>query len=272
MIDLVVKIGSMALIQKGDNAIDYNVFQRLASDLRPGMILVTSGATEIGRLDYMRRTGKELSEMTEQDKMDYAAQGQAILMNVYRQFISPEYGVRQVLLEHNHFNDEQRRSHILGLFMRAAQQGAIPIVNYNDAVSDDEVRKMELASWREQVGEVVECVDNDETAEVVAKLVGAKQLILLTSTEGIYLDKNDPSTLVKVVTGDNVEDVRKKVEQLMEHCSGASRKGANGAGAKLAYAMRAVESGSTVIIGHARHHINDLLTGKVPCTRLGVGL
>ena len=48
-IDLVIKIGSMALIQREDGAIDYNIFQRLGDDLRPGMALVTSGATEIGR-------------------------------------------------------------------------------------------------------------------------------------------------------------------------------------------------------------------------------
>ena len=60
-IDLVVKIGSMALIQREDGAIDYNIFQRLADDLRPGMALVTSGATEIGRLDYLHRAGREQS-------------------------------------------------------------------------------------------------------------------------------------------------------------------------------------------------------------------
>ena len=74
-LDLVVKIGSMALIQKDENAIDYNIFQRLGGDLRPGMILVTSGATEIGRLDYLKRTGHELTGVTEQDKVDYSAQG-----------------------------------------------------------------------------------------------------------------------------------------------------------------------------------------------------
>ena len=56
-IDLVVKIGSMAMIQPGDGTIDYNIFQRLGDDLRPGMALVTSGATEIGRLDYLHRAG-----------------------------------------------------------------------------------------------------------------------------------------------------------------------------------------------------------------------
>ncbi|MEG0127470.1 MAG: uridylate kinase, partial [Clostridia bacterium] len=80
-LDLVVKIGSMALIQKSENAMDYNIFQRLGADLRPGMVLVTSGAAEIGRLDYMHRTGRELKGMTEQDKVDYSSQGQSILMH-----------------------------------------------------------------------------------------------------------------------------------------------------------------------------------------------
>ena len=74
-LDLVVKIGSMALIQKAENEIDYNIFQRLGGDLRPGMALVTSGAAEIGRLDYMHRAGHELGGLTEEDKADYAAQG-----------------------------------------------------------------------------------------------------------------------------------------------------------------------------------------------------
>lgn len=271
-LDLVVKIGSMALIQKEENAIDYNIFQRLGSDLRPGMILVTSGATEIGRLDYLKRTGHELTGVTEQDKVDYSAQGQTILMNTYRQFIRPEYGLRQVLVEHTHFNDPQRSEHIRRLLERAAEQGVIPIINYNDPVSDEEVRKMELASRRAEGRQVVECVDNDETAEVVAQLVGAKTLILLTSTEGIYLDRDDPGTLVELVSGKDLEEVRMRVTELMAHCSGASRSGANGARAKLAYALRAVEHGTSVIIGHARHHIGELLEGRVPCTRLGVNM
>ena len=271
-LELVVKIGSMALIQKEENAIDYNIFQRLGGDLRPGMILVTSGATEIGRLDYLKRTGHELTGVTEQDKVDYSAQGQTILMNTYRQFIRPEYGIRQVLVEHTHFNDPLRREHIHQMLLRAAAQEVIPIINYNDPVSDEEVRKMELASRRAEGMEVVECVDNDETAEVVAQLVGARTLILLTSTNGIYLDRNDPDTLVELVSGRDLAEVRARVTELMGHCSGASRTGANGARAKLAFAMRAVEHGTNVIIGHARYHITDLLAGRVPCTRLGVNV
>ena len=271
-IDLVVKIGSMALIQKRENAIDYNIFQRLGGALRPGMLLVTSGAAEIGRLDYLHRAGRELDGLPEEVKADYAAQGQTILMNAYRQFVRPEYGIRQVLVEHTHFNDPPRREHIRRLLLRASAQGVIPIVNYNDAVSDEEVRKMELASRRAGGADVVECVDNDETAEVLCKLVGAKTLVLMTSAEGIYLDRNDPNTLVRLVTGHTIKDVKSKTEALMEHCVGASRAGAGGARAKLAFALRAVENGASVVIGHARYPLADLLSGRAPCTRMGVGL
>lgn len=268
--ELVGKIGSMALIRKEDNDIDYNIFSRLGSELTPGMIWVTSGATEIGRLDYMKRTGHELNGDPEQDKTDYAAQGQAILMQNYRQFIRPEYSVRQVLVEHTHFNDPEKREHILKLFVRAAQQGAIPIVNYNDPVSDEENRKMELAHRRESGEAVHECVDNDETAAVIAGLVRAKTLVLLTSTEGIYQDPKDPSTLVREVIGHTVEEVTAAVRALQANCVGASRAGANGARAKLEYALGPVKNGTTVIIGHARHHLKDLLSGAVPCTRIGL--
>ena len=114
--DLVGKIGSMALIRKEDQDIDYNIFSRLGAELRPGMIWVTSGATEIGRLDYIARNGKELSG--EHAKTDYAAQGQAVLMETYRRYIDPRWSVRQVLVEHQHFNDEKKSDHLKNLLLR----------------------------------------------------------------------------------------------------------------------------------------------------------
>jgi len=269
--EMVGKIGSMALIRKEDQDIDYNIISRLGVELRPGMIWVTSGATEIGRLDYIKRTGKELHGDNEQDKADYASQGQAVLMQTYRQFIRPEYGVRQILVEHTHFNDPEKREHIRQLFMRAAEQNTIPIVNYNDPVSDEENRKMELAARRQQGGEVHECVDNDETAAVIANLVKAKLLVLMTSTEGIYSEVGNPDTLVRDVIGKDIESVERQVRALQEKCVGASRAGANGARAKLEYALQCLKGGtSTVIIGHARHHLSDLAAGRVPCTRIGL--
>ena len=268
--DLVGKIGSMALIRKEDQDIDYNIFSRLGAELRPGMIWVTSGATEIGRLDYIKRTGGELCGDPEQDKADYSAQGQAILMQNYRQFVRPEYGIRQILVEHPHFNDPEKREHIRQLLIRSARQKTIPIVNYNDPVSDEENRKMELAARRERGDEVHECVDNDETAAVIARLVRARTLVLMTSTEGIYQVPGDPSTLVRDVTAATFEEVEKQVRLLQQSCVGASRAGANGARAKLEYALECVRGGTTVIIGHARHRLSDLTEGRVPCTRIGI--
>ncbi len=270
MIDLVVKIGSMALIRREDNDIDYNIFSRLAGELRPGMLLVSSGATEIGRVDHMKRTGKALTGDPEQNKTDYAAQGQAILMETYRRFVHPEYGVRQVLVEHNHFNDPQKRQHLLELLLRAAAQGAIPIINYNDCVSDEENRKMELAqlSAANPFADVVECVDNDETAAVVAELVNTRQLILLTSTEGIYANPADPTTLVREISAPTPEALAISVREWQTHCVGASRAGANGAKAKLEYALRSVLKGTEVIIGNARHSLAALQSGAAPCTRI----
>ena len=98
--ELVGKIGSMALIRQEDQDMNYNIFSRLGAELRPGMIWVTSGATEIGRLDYLKRTGCELCGDPEQDKADYSAQGQAVLMQTYRQFVRPEYGIRHTYRVH----------------------------------------------------------------------------------------------------------------------------------------------------------------------------
>lgn len=268
--DLVGKIGSMALIRREDRDIDYNIFSRLGSELKPGMIWVTSGATEIGRLDYIKRTGCELCGTDDEIKADYASQGQSILMQNYRQFIHQEYGVRQLLVEHTHFNDPEKREHIRRLLIRAAAQKTIPIVNYNDPVSDEENRKMELAIRRSHGDEVVECVDNDETAAVIAGLVKARTLVLMTSTEGIYQDPTDPKTLVRDVSARSVEELESKVHALQLKCVGASRAGANGAKAKLEFALKSAREGTTVIIGHARHRLSDLVEGRVPCTRIGV--
>ena len=268
--ELVGKIGSMALIRREDNDIDYNIIARLGDQLRPGMIWVSSGAAEIGRLDYLKRAGRELAGDAADIKTDYAAQGQAILMAEYRRFVRPAYSVRQVLVEHQHFNDPEKREHIRRLLFRAKEQQAIPIINYNDPVSDEENRKWELAHLRSKQDEVVECVDNDETAAVIAGLVRARTLLIMTSTEGIYRDVTDPSTLVREVSGRDTEEVLRNIRKLQKSCVGASRPGASGAYAKLAFAAGPVSRGATVIIGHAHYRIDALLSGAAPATRIGV--
>ena len=269
-VELVGKIGSMALINKENNILDYTLIARLSSELKPGYIWVTSGAAETGRLDYIQRTGKELEGSSEDVKTDYAAQGQSILMSTYRQFVDSKYSLRQVLVEHQHFNDEQKREHLKAMLLRSKEQNAIPIINYNDAVSTEESRRFEIQSLKADHKKVVECVDNDETATQIACLVKAETLLILTSTDGIYKDSSDPTTLIKEISGKDVYEVLDNINECENYCNGASRKGANGARAKLEYIKDAVKVGTRVIIASAKYSIKDILSGKVNATRIFV--
>ncbi len=269
-IELVGKVGSMALINRKDNDIDYNIFARIGRELAPGMIWVSSGATEIGRLDFIRRNGAPIEEDAASAKTDYAAQGQAILMQNYRNFINPNYSVRQVLVEHVHFNNEKNAQHLREMLLRCPKQNAIPIINYNDAVCETENMKMEIQEWMEKKGKVVECVDNDETAAQIACLVKSKRLLVLTSAEGIYRDPNDPKTLIKEIGGKDVYEVLSAIEEAKKSCHGASRAGANGAFAKLEYVKDAVKNGTEVFIASSKYSIKNILEGDAPRTRIGI--
>jgi glutamate 5-kinase len=271
-IELVGKIGSMALIDKESNILDYTLIARLSSELKPGYIWVTSGAAETGRLDYIKRNGKELKGLPEDVKTDYASQGQSILMSTYRQYVDSKYSIRQVLVEHQHFNDEQKREHLKSMLLRCKDQNAIPIINYNDAISTEESRKFEIQSLKNKKTKVVECVDNDETASQIACLVKAKTLLILTSAEGIYKDSKNPDTLIEKISGKDVYEVLDNITECENYCNGASRVGANGAKAKLEYVKDAVKIGTKVIIASAKHSIKDILSGTAKATRIGVNL
>lgn len=271
-IELVGKIGSMALIREAEHDINYNVFSRIGGELRPGMIWVSSGAVEIGRLDYIKRTGKELKGAKSDIMTDYSAQGQAILMEEYRRYIPAKYSVRQLLVEHMHFNDTEKREHIFEFLMRCVKQDAIPIVNYNDTVSFEENRRWELEQLRNNGQKsIVECIDNDETASVISTLVHPKYLLILTSVNGIYKDPKDASTLVERVEGKDADEVIAHIDELQKHCFGASRVGASGAKTKLEFIKDPIRQGTTVIIANSRYRISDLISGNSPRTIFRTG-
>ena len=269
-IELVGKIGSMALIDKQNNILDYTLIARLSSELKPGYIWVTSGAAETGRLDYIKRNGKELEGNKDDVKTDYASQGQSILMSTYREFVDSKYSLRQVLVEHQHFNDAQKREHLKAMLIRAKDQNAIPIINYNDAISTEESRRFEIQSLKADHDKVVECVDNDETATQIACLVKAKNLLILTSADGIYKDATDPTTLISEISGKDIYEVLENITECENYCHGASRAGANGAKAKLEYIKDAVKIGTKVTIANAKYSIKDILSGNAKATRIGV--
>jgi glutamate 5-kinase len=266
--ELVGKIGSMALIRRDEYDIDYNVFSRVGAELVPGFIWVSSGAVEIGRLDYIRRNGgKEIDNSNaEEINACYAAQGQSIVMENYRRFTNPAYSVRQVLVEHQHFNEPEKCNFIKRLLLNCVKQNAIPIINYNDSVSNDETRKMELYNLRQHQEKVVECIDNDETASEISTLVKSKYLVILTSSVGLLESPQDNNSLIKEVTGKNVYELLDSIDALKKCCVGASRKGANGMKAKLEYISEPIKNGTTVIIGHSKYRLKDLIAGNVERT------
>ena len=267
-IELVGKVGSMALINKEHDDIDYNIIARISRDLHPGIIWVTSGATEIGRLDYIKRTGKELDGDVDKVKADYAAQGQTILMSEYREFCDSRFSLRQILVEHNHFNDAGKKEHLKEMLLRCPLQNAIPIINYNDPVSDEEIRKFEINAIRKTGKNAVECVDNDETASQIACLVHPKNLLIMTGVDGIYTDMDDKSTLIKEIRGKDVYELINNVDEIQRYCNGASRRGANGAHAKLEFIKEPLKLGTTVYIANSKYRINDILSGKSPSTKI----
>lgn len=261
--ELVGKIGSMALINRELNEIDYNTFNRIGKYLKPGYVWVSSGAVEIGKIDYYKRNDKYLEPENDVVKSLYASQGQCILMENYRKFIKPEYSVRQMLLEHSHFNDTEKSKYIKELLLKSMKQKAIPIINYNDSVSNDEILKMELSEIRKNQESVAECIDNDETASQLSVLLKSKYLLILTSSEGLLKDPQDPTSLIKNVEGKNIEELIANMNELFSFCSGVSRKGANGMLAKLQYIQEPIKNGTTVIIGSPKYSIPDLIEGKV---------
>lgn len=265
-IELVGKIGSMALINREYGDIDYNVIARISRELRPGMIWVTSGATEIGRLDYIKRNGVELTGDETLIKTDYSAQGQAILMQNYRTFINEKYSVRQILLEHQHFNDTEKANSIRDLLLRCPEQNAIPIINYNDAVCSEENRRFEIMNLQTKMDKVIQGVDNDETASHVACLVKAKRLVILTSVDGIYREAGNPDTLIDLITGSTVDEVIQAVDECKRCCKGTSRKGSGGAESKLEYVKEPVQFGTEVYIANAKYTLKDIIEGNVPRT------
>ncbi len=269
-IELVGKIGSMALIDNAYRDMNYNIIARLSRELRPGYVWVTSGAVEIGKLDYVKRNGRELDGTDEENKTDYAAQGQSVLMQTYRQFIDSRYSVRQILVEHHHFNDEEKRKHLFEMLVRCPKQNAVPIVNYNDAVSYEENRKTEISRIKARGGRAIECVDNDETASQIACLVKSRRLLILSTTDGILSDPKDEKTLVERVSGKDVYELIENVEELQKHCKGASRAGAHGAWAKLEYIKEPLKQGTEVIISSSRYSIKDILDGNAKCTKIGL--
>jgi glutamate 5-kinase len=174
---IVVKIGSAGVSDRKLGILSGNI-KKIVKDLvtlkQQGIdvLLVTSGAINVGKYLLNDQTPKSLHISYDQA---CASVGQPLLMaHYYKEFKKYQQTIAQVLLTHSDLGSSERHFNLSQAMQKILEKNVIPIINENDAVSFEEIT----------LG------DNDQLAAMVAQLVGADVLVLLTETDGVY--DNDP--------------------------------------------------------------------------------
>lgn len=235
---IIIKIGSSSLThpETGDlNLMKIEKLVRIISDLKAqgkDVILVSSGAIAAGR----QALGHRGKPDTLAEKQAYAAVGQARLMMVYQKLFS-EYNqtAAQVLLTKNTMVNDASRFNAQNTFEELLKLQAIPIVNENDTVSTSEIPLVDNFG------------DNDRLSAIVAALIGADLLILLSDIDGLYSD--DPRTNPNAKLILLVPEITEELLAMGKPTSG-SDVGTGGMAAKLAAARIATDSGCDMVIAN----------------------
>ena len=251
---IVVKVGSSSLLHPETGRMDYHKIDILArelSDLKnqgKEVILVSSGATAVGREALL--SGANFREIQEDSpitiKQACASVGQARLMMIYQKFFEDYNQIAgQVLMTKNTVTNTLSKYNLHNTFSELLKLGVIPIVNENDSV----------ATYEYMVG------DNDNLSAIVASLMEADLLILLSDVEGLFTD--DPR---KNPNAGFIEYVEKLDETMMgmgKESSGSSY-GTGGMSTKLQAAWTATKSGCDMVIVNASDMkvIHDIVQGE----------
>lgn len=250
---IVVKIGSSSLQHAQTGDMDYIRLEKLVRELcdirnqGKDVVLVTSGAIAAGRKavnlkEYKRGTQAEDMAV----KQACAAIGQARLMMTYQKLFA-EYNqvAAQILMTKNTIVDNLNRYNAHNTFSQLLSMGVIPIVNENDTVATYEI----------EIG------DNDTLSAIVAALIDADLLILLSDIDGLYTD--DPR---KNPDARFIEQVDELTEELMGmgKSSTGSNVGTGGMNTKLVAAKIATSSDVDMIIANSRDLgvLHRILEGK----------
>ena len=249
---VVVKIGSSSLNYEETGNLNFTKLEHLVRELcnlrNRGMdvCLVSSGAIAVGRQSLgMTERPRELST-----KQACAAVGQARLMMVYQKLCS-EYNqtAAQVLLTKDTMVNDSSRYNAQNTFDELLRLGAIPVVNENDTVSTSEIPYVDSFG------------DNDRLSAIVAALIGADLLILLSDIDGLYTDDPRSNPDAKFIS--LVPEISQKYLNMGKETSGSSV-GTGGMSAKLAAARIATDSGADMVIanGDQVDVIMDIMSGK----------
>ncbi len=248
---LVVKIGSSS-VTTADGRVDIAAIDKLAGEVAQArglghqVVVVTSGAITAGWTSLSKGRPRPSDTATLQA---VAAVGQPLLMQVWSEALQRRgLTAGQVLLAPLDFVHRSQYLFARQTLRRLLELGVVPVVNENDAVADEEIR----------------FGDNDRLAALVAHLVGAGLLVLLTDTAGLLTGDprrdSDASLIEEVV----------EIDHELEAIAGGpgSAAGSGGMGSKLAAAKIAVWSGIEAVIADAsRPGILESLASGTP----GVG-
>jgi glutamate 5-kinase len=243
---VVVKVGSGLITQQGRGP-SGAVITRLAGDLAAlikdhrEVALVSSGAIATG----MARLRLPARPRSIPEKQAAAAVGQSALMWHYEQAFK-KHGIQvgQVLLTGQDISDRGRYLNARNTLLALLEFGVLPVVNENDTVAVEEIK----------VG------DNDNLAALVAHLIDADLLVLLTDVDGLYTgDPRRDATARRVETVDAVtEDIHRLVFEATSDLS------VGGMSTKLQAAQKASASGIPMVIASGREPgvLQRLLRGE----------
>ena len=249
----VAKIGTSSITET-DGTIKAEAVAKLSGEVAAAVadghqaVVVSSGAIGAGLPVLGFEQGRPRDSVTLQA---LSAVGQSRLMAMYQESLDG-FGLicGQVLLAPRDFLERPQYLHAQRTLNRLLKLGVVPIVNENDAVADDAIR------WG----------DNDRIAALVAHMVGAELLVLLTDTEGVHTA--DPRSDVEARIVEEITDLS-LLDELAAAAGGAGTdRGSGGMASKLAAARIASWSGVRTVIAAAQR---DQVVADALAHEAGVG-
>lgn len=230
----IIKLGSACLFDaNGELAVD--TLRAKAQEIEETLddvVLVVSGAIALGKM-HEGETRKN-ADLTAVELQGYACVGQPKLMELYGSLFTKH--VSQLLLTSHDLLHHER--HINDLVHHNLRKQAITVVNYNDGVDFEQLRK-----------------DNDTLAATMLQCCGADRLVILGHYEGMLGADGQVISHVSAVSDD-----------LYAMCRGVSTHGNGGFATKLDAAQQVLAEGKEMIIGNVKYRLKDIIDGTVPRT------
>lgn len=244
---IVVKVGTSTLAHADTGKLNLYRIEHLIREIADlhnagkEIIFVTSGAIAAG----MNKLGIKVKPQTVPENQALAAIGQGILMHIYEKFFA-EYGqtIGQVLLTRENAIDAHARENSRNSLQTILDMGAIPVVNENDAVAVDEIK----------IG------DNDNLSAIVAAMIEAQVLIILSDIDGLYTANPLVDSSARLI--DEVTTIDAEIERI---AGGAGTKlGTGGMFTKIQAAKFATANGVTMLIvnGSTNGNLRRVLNGE----------